>query len=68
MAVPVMDVGIVRMRVHDPLVLMRVRVRFPGRVARRVRVMVMLVVPMEVSVEQRLVNVLMLVALGEVQP
>jgi len=63
-----MDVGIVRMRVHDQFVLMRVRVRFTEWVVRRVRVMVMLVVPMEVSVERRLVNVLMLVALREVQP
>ena len=68
MAVPMMDVGIVRMRVHDQFVLMRVRVRFTEWVVRRVRVMVMLVVPMEVSVERRLVNVLMLVALREVQP
>jgi hypothetical protein len=48
-AVPVMDIGVVRMRMHHRLVSMRVGVGLPRRVVWPVRVLVMQVVYMQVG-------------------
>ncbi len=63
-----MDVGEMRVRVRQRLVNVFVRVRL-GRVnARRVRVLVMLVVGVVVRMFQPLMRVLVFVPLGQVQP
>ena len=63
-----MDVGIVRVCMRQPRVLMAVGVRFARRIAGRVFVLVVLVVIVKVVVLDRLVNVPMFVAFGNVQP
>jgi hypothetical protein len=68
MSVPVMEVRVVRMPVDQAVVPMPMTVRFAGRVAGAVRVLMMLVVPMPVFMVHRLVNVLVLVPLGQMQP
>lgn len=68
MAVAVVDVGVVRMAVHQRLVPMPVGVRLTYRVLRVVRVPVVLVVHVQVLVLHPLVVMLVLVALGDVQP
>jgi hypothetical protein len=62
------NVGIVRMRMFEAGVPVRMAVRFAGRIVRRVFVLVMLVVRMFVLVRHWLVNVLVLVNLRYVQP
>ena len=64
----VMDVGVVRVGMRQPRVLMAVGVRFAWRIAGRVFVLVVLVVIVKVLVLHRLVNVPMFVAFGNVQP
>lgn len=66
MPVPVMDVGKVRVRMNQWLVPMRVAVGFAGRVIRRVDVLMMLVVMVQMFVLHRLVPMLVFVALGQV--
>lgn len=66
--VMVMDVGIMRVGMHQAGVLMAMGVRFAWRISGRVIVLVVLVVVMKVLVLDRLVNVPMLVAFGNVQP
>ena len=66
--VPVVDVGVVRVRVHDVLVPMRVGMRLPTRILWTVRVLVVLVVHVQMGMSDRLVDVRVLVALREVQP
>ena len=63
-----MQVRVMRMRVHEPRMPVRMRVRFgpiPGEI---VLVPVVLVVDMRMSMFERLVRMLVLVALGKVQP
>jgi hypothetical protein len=66
--VTMMDVGVVWVGMRQARVLMAVRVGFAWRIAGRVFVLVMLVVIVKVFVLHRLVNMLMLVAFGNVQP
>ena len=66
--VPVVNVRVMRVRMHNRLVPMPVCVRFAGGIPHGVRVPVVLVVDVQVLVLQRLVNVLVFVALGHVQP
>ncbi len=69
MGVAVVQVRVVGVAVDQPLVPMAVAVRLTRRVARRMRVtMVRVVVRVTVLVLQRLVGVVVLVPLGEVEP
>ena len=63
-----MDVGVVRVGMRQPCVLMAVGVRFARRIAGSVFVLVVLVVIVKVLVLHRLMNVPMFVAFGNVQP
>ena len=65
--VPVVEIGIMRMSVHERTVAVPVGVRLALRIATAVRVPVVLVVHMTVLVLHRRVLVLMLVPLGQVQ-
>ena len=66
--VAVVNVGVMRMPVHQPLMEVLVHVRLAWRVAGPVLVLVVLVVHVPVGMPHRLVHMLVLVALGEVQP
>jgi hypothetical protein len=66
MAVPVMQVGVMRMGVAQRRVAVPMRMRFADRPV--MRVPVMRVVPMAVLMFERLVRMLVLVAFGEMQP
>ena len=67
MSVPVMDVRIVRMPMHEHVVHVGMRMRF-GSVPRKiVTVPMMFVMVVRMIVRERLVLVHMFVALGEVQ-
>src|SRR5688572_6713067 len=68
MPVPMVEVGIVRMFVAQRHVHMPVRVWLTGRRPSVVLVSVMFVVPMEMVVLQRFVDVLMAVTFADVQP
>ena len=68
MPVPVVQVGVMRMRVHQWLVPVAMRVRLAAVPCEVVRVMVVRVVQVIVFVLQRLVGMFMRVALREVQP
>ena len=63
-----MDVGVVRVGMRQPCMLMAVGVRFARRIAGSVFVLVVLVVIVKVLVLHRLMNVPMFVAFGNVQP
>ena len=64
----VMQVGIMRVLVHHRRVAVRMGVRFARRIGRRVRVPVVLVVRVPVLVLHRFVDVLVIVALGDMEP
>ena len=66
MAVPMMQVGVVRMRVAQRRVAMPMRMRFADRPVMGVPVVG--VVLMDVLVFERLVPMLMVVAFGEMHP
>jgi hypothetical protein len=66
--VPVVQVRVVRVSVNQRRVPVRVGVRLPRRIARRVDVLVVRVVDVGVAVRQGLVAMLVRVPLGEVQP
>ena len=68
MRVPVVDVGIVRVGVPHGLVPVGMAVRLPCRIARRVTVSVVLVVDVQVVVLHWLVDMLVGVPFGQVQP
>ena len=68
MSMPMMEVRVVRMPVHQAHVPMAMSVRFARRVAGAMRVLMMLVVTMPVFMLHRFVNVLVLVPLGQMQP
>jgi hypothetical protein len=63
---PVMDVGIMRMRMYQTRVSVAMGMRFARRIVGRMLVLVVLVVVMEMFVFQRLMDVLVFVSLGDV--
>ena len=63
-AVPVMQIGVMRMLVDERRVTVAMRVRLASGIVRRVRMLVMRVVRMTVLVLERLVRVLVLMRLG----
>ena len=65
---PVMQVGVMRVAMDERHVPMPGRVRFAGRHARPMLVLMVLVMNVAMFVLQRLVGVLMLVLFGEVEP
>ena len=67
MRVPVMQIGVVRMRMHERCMAMRVGMRF-GAVPRVVRMPVMFVMDMRMAVLLRRMPMQMLVAFREMQP
>ena len=68
MQVTVMDIRIVRMLVRQDRVAMRMRMRFIAAPLEGVRVPMMLVVTMTMRMLERLVGMLVLVPLANVQP
>jgi len=68
MLVPVMQVGIVRMAVHQPRMNMRVAMRLTARIRGPVRMAVMQIMEVAMLMRERRMHVLVLVALGEVEP
>ena len=68
MAVQVMHVGRVRMCVFQRTMHMDMRVRLPRWIVQTVLMLVVLVMHVRMAVRKRLVDMFMLVALGEVQP
>jgi len=68
MTVPMMDIGKVRMRVHDRVVLMLMAVRFFAVPRKIMRVLMMLVVTMPMLVFERFVFVRVLMTFAQVQP
>jgi hypothetical protein len=68
MPVPVMQIRIVGMRVHDRLVRVRMKMRLAPVPLEIVRMTMMAVVPMRMRVLLRFVRMPMLVALREMQP
>jgi hypothetical protein len=67
-AVPVMDIGIVRMGVGEGLVAMLVRMGLASIPGEGVRMLVMGIVTVAVRVDEQLMRMLVLVPFGEVQP
>jgi hypothetical protein len=65
---PMMDVRVMRVGMSQPGVLVPMGMRFARRIAWRVFVLVVLVVVVEMFVFQRLMDVLVFVSLGDVQP
>lgn len=63
-----MDVRVVRMSVGERFMTVPMCVRFPRRIVRLVRMLVVRVVYVKVFVLQRLVHVQVLMPLGQVQP
>lgn len=63
-----MHIGRVGMGVLQLVVFMNMRVRFPGGIKITVRVPVMFIMNVGVRMRRRIVNVLVLVMLGEMQP
>jgi hypothetical protein len=68
MSVPVVQIGVVRMAVEEPRMRMTMRVQLAYRHARRMPVLVMCVMRMCVLVGERLVKMLVVVSLREVEP
>jgi hypothetical protein len=68
MTMPVMDVGIVRMRVPDPNMPMPVRMRFGARSPRLMRVLVVLVMAVQMLVRQLIVQMFVVMALADMKP
>ena len=68
MIVAVMQVRVVRMAVRHPAVAMRMRVRLVSLPREAVPMLMVIIVRVRMRMLHRLVHVLMLVALREVQP
>ena len=66
MLMPMVEVGIMRMRMDQTRVLVAMGMRFARRIVGRMGVLMMLVVVMEMFVFHRLVDVLVFVSLGDV--
>ena len=64
MAMAVMQIGIMRVPMHEPGVPVPMRVRFAGRVGQRMRVLVMVIVIMPMLMLHRLVQMVVFVPLG----
>jgi len=67
-AVPMMQVRVVGMPVHQWCMAMPMRVRLAGRVGRRMIVLMMSIVAMVMLVFHSFVNVVMLMSLCQMQP
>ena len=67
-AMPMMEIGIMTMPMHEWLMLMPMAVRFPWRGVHAVRVPMVLIVGMPVLVLHVLVRVLMVMTFREMQP
>jgi hypothetical protein len=65
---PMMDVRVMWVGMSQPRVSVAMGMRFARRIAWRVLVLVVLVVVVEMCVFQRLMDVLVFVSLGDVQP
>lgn len=65
---PVMNVWVMRMRMYQTRVLVTMGMRFASRIVKRMRVLMMLVVVVEMFVFHRVVDVLVFVSFGDVQP
>ena len=65
---PVMNVWVMRMRMYQTRVLVAMGMRFARRIVWRMRVLVVLVVVVEMFVFHRLMDVLVFVSFGDVQP
>jgi hypothetical protein len=65
---PVMDIGIMRVSMFQPRVLVAMSMRFARRILGRMYVLVVLVVMVEMFVFHRLMDVLVFVSLGDVEP
>ena len=68
MAVRVVHIRHMRMLVHEPLVAMPVRMGLAGRIVWAVAVLMVRIVHMRVTVLQGLMDVFVLMILGQVQP
>jgi hypothetical protein len=68
MSMPMMQIGIVRVPVHQADVPVPMRMRLAGRIGQAVLVLVMLVVMMPVLVPHWFMVMFVLVPLGQVQP
>lgn len=68
MTVPMMQIGIMRMAMHERLVPVPMAVRLAGRIVRCMRVLMVLVMRMPVLVLHRIVHVLMFVTLSQMHP
>ena len=68
MPVSVMNIRIMRVRVDQRLMPVRMRVRYPSRVTRAMRMLMVFVVRMKMLVFRRLVLVLVPVHFAQVQP
>jgi hypothetical protein len=68
MTVTMMQIGVMRMLVPDRLVPVPMRMRLARGIVRPVLMMMMVVVAMAVLVFHALVNVLMLMPFGQMQP
>ena len=68
MLMPVMNVWVMRMGMSQPRVLVAMGMRFASRIVKRMRVLMMLVVVVEMFVFHRVVDVLVFVSFGDVQP
>ena len=67
MAMPVMQIGIVRVLVNETAMLVRMAVRFAVRIRRRMRMPMIRVVEMPMLVKERFVHMLVLVFFGKMQ-
>ena len=65
---PMVNVGVVCVRMFQPLVPVRMRVGFAGGIVERVLVLMMFVVSVFVLVRQRLMDMLVCVSFCDVQP
>lgn len=68
MLMPVMQIRVVRVPVYEASMPVPMRMRLARRVSRDMLVLVMLVVVMPMLVLHRLMNMFVLVPLGQVQP
>ena len=68
MLVLMINIGVVRMGVDQPLVLVAMSMRFAMRVVRRMFVLVMIVMNVKVVVFQRLVKMWVFMPFGGVEP
>ena len=68
MPVPMMNVRVMRMDMHQRLMTVWMRVRLSRWITRSVQVPMMLVVQMKMFVLEHLVNVFVLVTLHQMQP